>query len=96
MPLPDRRMLGAVAAVVGQVLRTVLTLRVIQKEREENRPLSPSQSPDVVSCPPIRPASPPSPPIPYTGLPSPPPMKVVLGSTSMTSPNDLATGAVEL
>jgi hypothetical protein len=31
MPLPDRRMLGAVAAVVVQVLRTVLTLRVIQK-----------------------------------------------------------------
>lgn len=31
MPLPDRRMLGAAAAVVGQVLRIVLTLRVIQK-----------------------------------------------------------------
>ena len=32
-------------------------------------PLSPSQSPDVVSCPPIRPPSPSTPPIPYTGLP---------------------------
>jgi hypothetical protein len=39
-------------------------------QREENTPLSPSQSPDVVSCPPIRPSSPSSPPIPYTGLPS--------------------------
>ena len=32
--------------------------------------LSPSQPPDVVSCPPTRPPSPSSPPIPYTGLPS--------------------------
>jgi hypothetical protein len=40
------------------------------KKGEENRPPSPSQSPDVVSCPPIRPPSPSSPPIPYTGLPS--------------------------
>ena len=39
-------------------------------QREEKPPLSPSQSPDVGSCPPARPPSPPSPPIPYTGLPS--------------------------
>jgi uncharacterized protein (DUF433 family) len=40
-------------------------------KREENRPSSPSQSPDVVFCPPIRPPAPPTPPILYTGLPSP-------------------------
>ena len=44
-------------------------------QRYGTRPPGPSQSPDVVSCPPIRPPSPSSPPIPYTGLPSPPPTK---------------------